>query len=33
MVEEHIKMLGAYDAKVKLHKDITAMFKFEVVAE
>jgi large subunit ribosomal protein L9 len=31
--EEHIKMLGNYEAKVKLHKDITAVIKFEVVAE
>ena len=31
--EEHIKMLGNYQARVKLHKDVTAEFKFEVVAE
>lgn len=31
--EEHIKMLGAYEAKVKLHKEVSAVFKFEVVAE
>ena len=31
--EEHIKMLGTYDAKVKLHKDVSAAIKFEVVAE
>lgn len=31
--EEHIKMLGSYEAKVKLHKEITATVKFEVVAE
>lgn len=31
--EEHIKMLGAYEAKVKLHKEVSAQFKFEVVAE
>ncbi|MFZ4785133.1 MAG: 50S ribosomal protein L9 [Flavobacteriales bacterium] len=31
--EEHIKNLGAYEAKVKLHKEVTAVFKFEVVAE
>jgi large subunit ribosomal protein L9 len=31
--EEHIKMLGTYEAKVKLHKEVTASFKFEVVAE
>lgn len=31
--EEHIKMLGSYEAKVKLHKEVTAVFNFEVVAE
>jgi len=31
--EENIKMLGAYEAKVKLHKEVTAVVKFEVVAE
>lgn len=31
--DDHIKMLGSYEAKVKLHKDITAVVKFEVVAE
>jgi len=31
--EENIKMLGAYEAKVKLHKEVSAMLKFEVVAE
>ncbi|MFY8138807.1 MAG: 50S ribosomal protein L9 [Flavobacteriales bacterium] len=31
--EEHIKMLGAYEAKVKLHKEVSAVIKFEVVAE
>ncbi|MEZ4799277.1 MAG: 50S ribosomal protein L9 [Flavobacteriales bacterium] len=31
--EEHIKMLGTYEAKVKLHKEVTAVFNFEVVAE
>jgi len=31
--EEHIKMLGTYEAKVKLHKDVSAVLKFEVVAE
>jgi large subunit ribosomal protein L9 len=31
--EDHIKLLGAYEAKVKLHKDISAVVKFEVVAE
>ncbi len=33
LVEEHIKMLGAYEAKVKLHKEVTATVKFEVVNE
>jgi large subunit ribosomal protein L9 len=31
--EENIKMLGAYEAKVKLHKEVTAVVKFEVIAE
>ena len=31
--EEHIKMLGSYEARVKLHKEVSASFKFEVVAE
>lgn len=31
--EEHIKMLGSYEAKVKLHKEVSAVVKFEVVAE
>lgn len=31
--DEHIKSLGAYEAKVKLHKEVTAVLKFEVVAE
>ncbi|MFM7770276.1 MAG: 50S ribosomal protein L9 [Bacteroidota bacterium] len=31
--EEHVKMLGSYEAKVKLHKEVSATFKFEVVAE
>ncbi len=31
--DEHIKMLGAYEARVKLHKEVTASVKFEVVAE
>lgn len=31
--EEHIKLLGAYEAKVKLHKEVSATVKFEVVAE
>ena len=33
LVEEHIKMLGAYEAKVKLHKEVTATVNFEVVNE
>ena len=33
LVEEHIKMLGAYEAKVKLHKEVTASVNFEVVNE
>jgi large subunit ribosomal protein L9 len=33
LVEEHIKMLGAYEAKVKLHKEVTAVVKFEVINE
>ncbi|MDZ4823516.1 MAG: 50S ribosomal protein L9 [Flavobacteriales bacterium] len=33
LIDDHIKMLGNYEAKVKLHKDITAIVKFEVVAE
>lgn len=31
--DEHIKMLGSYEAKVKLHKEVSAVVKFEVVAE
>jgi len=31
--EEHIKMLGNYEAKVKLHKEVSDVVKFEVVAE
>jgi large subunit ribosomal protein L9 len=31
--DEHIKTLGAYEAKVKLHKEVSAIVKFEVVAE
>jgi len=33
ITEEHIKSLGAYEAKVKLHKEVSAVVKFEVVAE
>ena len=31
--EESIKEVGFYNATVKIHKDVTAEFKFEVVAE
>jgi large subunit ribosomal protein L9 len=31
--DDHIKMLGNYEAKVKLHKEVSAVVKFEVVAE
>lgn len=31
--DEHIKTLGSYEAKVKLHKEVSAVVKFEVVAE
>lgn len=31
--DDHIKMLGAFEAKIKLHKEVSAMVKFEVVAE
>jgi large subunit ribosomal protein L9 len=31
--DEHIKSLGAYEAKIKLHKEVSAVVKFEVVAE
>jgi large subunit ribosomal protein L9 len=33
ITDEHIKTLGAYEAKVKLHKEVSAVVKFEVVAE
>jgi large subunit ribosomal protein L9 len=33
LVEEHIKMLGSYEAKVKLHKEVTAVVKFDVINE
>jgi large subunit ribosomal protein L9 len=33
ITDEHIKTLGAYEAKVKLHKEVSALVKFEVVAE
>ncbi|MFN0031236.1 MAG: 50S ribosomal protein L9 [Flavobacteriales bacterium] len=31
--DDHIKTLGSYEAKVKLHKEVSALLKFEVVAE
>lgn len=31
--EETVKMLGSYEAKVKLHREVSATFKFVVVAE
>jgi large subunit ribosomal protein L9 len=31
--EENVKTLGTYEAKVRLHKEVTANFKFEVVGE
>ena len=31
--EEHIKNLGTYEARVKLHKEVSATFNFEVVGE
>jgi len=31
--EEHVKEVGTYDAEAKLHRDIKAQFKFEIVAE
>ena len=31
--DDHIKNLGAYEAKVKLHKEVTAVVKFEIIAE
>jgi large subunit ribosomal protein L9 len=33
LVEEHIKMTGSYEARVKLHKEVSATVKFEVVSE
>jgi large subunit ribosomal protein L9 len=33
ITEESIKEVGFYNAIVKLHKEVTAEFKFEVVAE
>lgn len=31
--EEHIKEVGVYKAKVKLHKEVTVEIEFEIVAE
>jgi len=31
--EEHIKNIGTYEARVKLHKEVSATFNFEVVGE
>ena len=31
--EEHIKNLGTYEARVKLHKEVSATFNFEVAGE
>ena len=31
--EENVKTIGTYEAKVRLHKEVLAPFKFEVVAE
>ncbi len=31
--EEHVKEVGTYEAEAKLHRDIKAKFKFEIVAE
>jgi large subunit ribosomal protein L9 len=33
MLEEHIKMIGSYEARVKLHKEVSAIVKFEVISE
>jgi len=31
--EENVKEIGTYDAEARLHRDIKARFKFEIVAE
>jgi large subunit ribosomal protein L9 len=31
--EEHVKEIGTYEAEIKLHRDIKARFKFEIIAE
>lgn len=31
--EENVKSVGVYNAKVRLHKEVSASFKFEVVSE
>jgi large subunit ribosomal protein L9 len=33
MAEDAIKTVGSYEAKVKLHKEVEAIIKFEVVGE
>ncbi len=33
ILQEPIKTVGSYEAKVKLHKDVIETFKFEVVGE
>lgn len=33
LVDDSIKELGSYEAKVKLHKDVTVVVKFDVVAD
>ena len=33
IAEDSIKELGEYEAVVKLHKEVTATVKFEVVAD
>jgi large subunit ribosomal protein L9 len=33
LADDTIKELGSYEAKVRLHKDVTATLKFEVVAD
>jgi large subunit ribosomal protein L9 len=33
MSDDHVKMLGSYEAKLKLHKEVVAIIKFDVVEE
>lgn len=33
MEDDHVKALGAYQAKIRLHKDVIATINFEVVEE